>query len=181
MLKIKINKTEHYDNTVCRFIEINERFITLEHSLASLALWESKWHKPFLSKNEKTTEETLDYIKCMVVDGEFPENIPIEYILSTKQFDLINDYISNPMTATWFNESNSRPSRDVITSERIYYWMTIFNIPFECQYWHLNRLLTLIRVCSVENAPKKKMSKRDIYSQNRALNAARRSKSGSRG
>lgn len=178
MLQIKINKKVFYDDFTCKFIEIDERIIKLEHSLASLAQWESKWHRSFLSKEEKTTEQTIDYVRCMIVEGD-TGGIPVEVLLAD-YFPQINDYISDDMTATRFS-ANGRPSREIITAEVIYYWMISLGIPFECQYWHLNRLLTLIRVCSVKNAPPKKMSRKDIYKQNAALNASRRARMGTKG
>ena len=183
MLTITIPATEVFNNQTEEFITFKEQRITLEHSLVSLAKWESKWHKPFLSndnKNPKTSAETIDYIRCMTISQNVDPNV---YSFLTKDnMDEVNAYISDPMTATWFNDDqaqNKRPVRkqQVITAELIYYWMISFNIPFECQKWHLNRLLTLIRVCSIksqEGNKKNKMSKRDILSRNAALNQARR-------
>ena len=95
--------------------------------------------------------------------------------LSPKDITSINNYISDPMTATTFYEETTNTNKkEVITSELIYYWMVASNIPMECEKWHLNRLLTLIRICSIKNTPPKKMSKRDIMSRNKALNEARR-------
>ena len=97
--------------------------------------------------------------------------------LRNSDIDKVNSYIQAPMTATTFMEDKSgKGNREIITSELIYYWMIALNIPFECQKWHLNRLLTLIRVCNIKNTPPKKRSKRDIMNQNAALNAARRRK-----
>lgn len=154
--------------------------LQLEHSLVSLSEWESKWHKPFLDKSEKTTEETLDYIRCMTLTPNVDPDVYKH--LTSENFKQINDYIENPMTATTFREDRaSSVNREKITSELIYYWMVTLNIPFECENWHLNRLLTLIRVCNVKNQPPKKMSKREIMSRNAALNAARRKQLNSRG
>ena len=101
--------------------------------------------------------------------------------LTSKNIQQINEYIDEPMTATTFNETNNTSNREIVTSELIYYWMFSLNIPMECQKWHLNRLLTLIRVCNIKNQPPKKMSRRDIINRNAALNAARRSKLNSKG
>ena len=181
MLKIKIPEVEGFDEKKNEFVKIcPETCLQLEHSLVSLSKWESKWHKPFLSKTDvKTYEETIDYIKCMTltqnVNPAVYSNIPASVM------EQISAYIEDPMTATTFGESGKNNSREIITSEIIYYWMVSFNIPFECQKWHLNRLLTLIRVCSIKNAPKKKMSTNEIIARNRALNAQRRAQLNSRG
>jgi hypothetical protein len=102
--------------------------------------------------------------------------------LTDEHFRLINEYISDSKTATIVPEDKrGRGSRDVVTSELIYYWMIALNIPMECQKWHLNRLLTLVKVCNFKNQPEKKMSKRDVISRNRAINEARRKQLNSRG
>ena len=173
MLKITIPEQELFDENKMEFITIREKTLQLEHSLVSVSKWESKWCKPFLSKGEKTFEETIDYIRCMTIT----QNVqPIIYTLLTSQNLVdINKYIESPMTATVFtNEKNKTTNREIITAEIIYYWMIALNIPFECQKWHLNRLLTLINVCSIKNQPQKKMSRKEILERNRALNLARR-------
>ena len=173
MLTITIPETELWDETREEYIYTKRQTLQLEHSLVSISKWEGKWCKPFLSSNDKTLEETIDYVKCMTVTPNVkPE---IYRCLSDENIEEINKYIAAPMTATWFSEDKTaRPSREVITSEIIYYWMVALNIPFECQKWHLNRLLTLIRICEIKNQPPKKMSKSQIASRNAALNAARR-------
>lgn len=170
-----------------RWDEVNERFIEpktvklqLEHSLVSLSKWESKWCKPFLTKDDKTVEEIIDYIKCMTLTQNVKPEI-YEFITQS-DFQKVVDYINAPMTATTFSDNrNQKKGREIITSELIYYWMISLNIPFECQKWHLNHLLTLVRVCEVKNNPGKKLSQRQIMSNNAALNAARRSRYGSKG
>jgi hypothetical protein len=147
----------------------------------SISKWEAKWHKPFISKDNRTYEETIDYVRCMTITQNVDPNI---YLLITNEnLKEINEYIGNPMTATWFNERNqqSKKNSEQITSELIYYWMIAFQIPFECQKWHLNRLLVLIRICNIKNQPQKKLSKREILSKNAALNAARRKNLGTTG
>lgn len=179
MLLLKIPATELFNDKTQEFIQISEKTLQLEHSLVSLSKWESKWNKPFLSKEQKTVAETIDYIKCMTIT----QNVdPMIYnSLSEKNIEEINKYIDLPMTATTFSDKGGPPSREIVTSELIYYWMIALNIPMECQKWHLNRLLTLIRVCNVKNAPPKKMSRRELMGRNAALNAARRKKLGSTG
>lgn len=171
MLSIKIKPMELFDDDKQEFITIAEQELLLEHSLVSVSKWESKWHKPFISST-KTDEELMDYIRCMCVN-----NVEDELIyknLSNENMLKINEYISDPMTATTFFEQNTNSKRDIITSELIYYWMVTFKIPIECQDWHLNRLLTLIRICSIKNTPPKKMSKNEIMSRNAQLNAMRK-------
>lgn len=171
---------EGWDEQKQEFVEPKTKILQLEHSLISLSKWESKWCKPFLTNADKSYEETLDYIKFMTLTPNVNPEV-YDYISMENMRD-INNYIGAPMTATTFSEDrNGKPSREIITSELIYYWMITLNIPFECQKWHLNRLLTLIRVCNVKNAPPKKMSKRDIISRNAALNAARRKQLNTKG
>ena len=179
MLLLTIPAAELFDDRTQEFIKIPEYKLQMEHSLVSLSKWESKWGKPFLSKEPKTAAETIDYIKCMTITQNV--NPKVYNSLTTENIEQINKYIDEPMTATTFNEVNNTRSREIITSELIYYWMFSLNIPMECQKWHLNRLLTLIRVCNIKNAPPKKMSRRDIMSRNAALNAARRKKLNSKG
>lgn len=178
MISIKLAKNETYDATNNEFIELPEKTIHLEHSLVSISRWESKWCKPFLSKNNKTHNELIDYIKCM---SEEPINDADVLRLTSKDVERINNYINAPMTATTITERKGRPSNEIITSELLYFAMINNNIPFECQHWHLNRLIMLIRVCNVKGSEPKKMSKRDIYNQNRSLNAARKKQMGTKG
>lgn len=154
--------------------------LQLEHSLVSISKWESKWHKPFLSKVAKTDEEILDYIKCMTLTQNVDPNVYA--CLTDENISQVKEYIDNPMTATRiYEEKNRKGSREVVTNEVIYYWMISLGIPVEFQKWHLNRLLTLIRVCDIKNRPPKKQSTRDIMRRNAELNAARRKKLNSRG
>lgn len=180
MLEITIPGAEGWDENSECFVSYKEQTLQLEHSLVSISKWESKWCKSFFAKGGKTTEETLDYIKCMTIT---PHVDPSVYQrISQSNVEEINKYIEAPMTATTFSkDSNNRPNREQITSELIYYWMIALNIPFECQKWHINRLLTLIRVCNIKNQPPKKMSRQAIMSRNASLNAARRRQLNSRG
>ena len=181
MLQIKVPLTqEGWDETKQEFVEPEYKTLQLEHSLVSLSKWESRWCKAFFSKEEKTYEEMLDYIKCMTITQNVSPEVYMH--LTRENINQINRYIEAPMTATYFyDEKGGKTSREKITSELIYYWMIALNIPFECQKWHLNRLLTLIKVCNVKNQPPKKMSKREIMSRNAALNAARRKQLNTRG
>ena len=175
MLTITIPATEIFDERTNHFFSTKEQTLQLEHSLVSLSKWESKWCKPFLSKDEKTLEETLDYIRCMTITQNVDPNV--YNFMSRSNIEEINKYIESPMTATTFHDDKQKGRNgEIVTSELIYYWMISLNIPMECQKWHINRLLTLIRVCNVKNAPPKKMGKREVASRYASLNAARRNK-----
>lgn len=172
MLKIIIPGTETFNDATQLFNTTSDKELQLEHSLVSVSKWEAKWEKRFLDKQERTTEEVIDYVKCMTltqnVDQELYNN------LTNHNIEQIKRYIDAPMTATvFYDDKRSKGSNEKVSSELIYYWMISFNIPFECQKWHFNRLLTLIRVCNVKNQPKKKRSKREILSRNAELNASR--------
>lgn len=183
MLKIVVPEWEDWDPVNNKFIHGRATPLTLEHSLVSISKWESKFHKPYLDEKQKTDEEMLYYIKCMTISNPNKEISDDVYChLSYENLKAIEEYISDPMTATTINTKDQKHGKkQVITSELIYYWMTALNIPFECQRWHLNRLMTLIEVAGIKNQPTKKMSKKDIAAQNRSLNAARRAKMNSRG
>ena len=181
MLQIIIPLTkEGWDEVNEEFVEPIYKTLCLEHSLVSLSKWESKWHKPFLSKAKKSYEEIVDYIKCMTVT----KNVDPEVYnhITSENMKQIDEYIEDPMTATTFSDDVSgKRNREIITSEIIYYWMITLGIPFECRKWHLNRLLALIRVCNINNSPKKKMSASSIMARNAELNAARRKALNSKG
>lgn len=179
MLTITVPKSEQFNNKTGEFYRTKETILTLEHSLVSVSKWESKWHKPFLGRGEKTDEETLDYIRCMTLT----QNVdPLVYLaLSRENVSMIKDYINDPMTATTFSNQNQKPNREIITAEIIYYWMISMGIPFECRKWHLNSLLALIHTVGLKNQPKKKMSKSAAMKQQHALNAARLARSGGTG
>ena len=181
MLEITIPAREFWDEKKEVFVNSKETTLKLEHSLVSLSKWESKWHKPYFGKQEKTPEETLDYIKMMTLTQNV--NPEVYDWLSSEQIDQIAKYIEDPMTATWFSNNDTSPNKknETVTAEILYYWMIACQIPFECQKWHLNRLITLIRVCNVKNQPDKKMSKREVAKQQAAINAARRKAHHSKG
>lgn len=180
MLIITIPKVDYFDEVSQEFIAIEETTIQLEHSLFSISLWESKWEKAFLGPKDKTDEETIGYIKSMTLTENIPDEVYLR--MSDENRKEINEYISAKMTATWFNEKpGGAKNTEVITSELIYSWMVTLRIPFECQHWHLARLLTLIRVINIKNTPPKKMSRGDLAARNRELNAMRQKQLGTSG
>ena len=180
MLTVTIPEIECFNNKDSTFITIKAQTLQLEHSLVSLSKWEAKWKKPFIGNTEKTYEEIQDYIRCMTIT----QNVdPMTYgFLPKAIYDQINVYIDEPMTATTFkDEPTGKASREVITSEIIYYWMITLNIPIEFQKWHLNKLLTFIKVCNIKNSPPKKMSLKEQAAETRRLNAERRQKYNTKG
>lgn len=180
MLTITVPAGEIYDDATSQFIYVKAHTLKLEHSLVSLSKWESKWCKPFISTTNKTDEETIDYIKCMTITQNVDPNV--YRFLSADNLKEIDEYINAPMTATFFSEEKGgKRSREIITSELIYYWMITLQIPPEYQKWHLNRLLTLIHVCTIKNAPAKKRSKTEIAKDYAALNEERRKKYNTKG
>lgn len=179
MLRITLSADEEYDEEKNEFLVVKPQVLYLEHSLVSLSKWEANWHKPFLSRENKTYEEMVDYIRCMTVTKDVDAGVYRR--ITSDHLEAVDKYIIESMTATTFSKENRPKSRDVVTAEIIYYWMVSLNIPFECQKWHLNRLLTLIKVCNIKSAPAKKMGKRDILKQNAAINAARRKSLGTKG
>lgn len=178
MLEITVPDIEIFDEFNNEFVNISKMNLKLEHSLISLSKWESKMKKPFLSE-EQSKKDLLYYIECMSLDKNV--NPVIFTILPEDIYNQIVAYIEDPMTATTISRKRSGINRDIITSEIIYYWMIKLGIPFECQKWHLNRLLMLIDVCSVKDGPQKMMSKKDIKAQNKALNEARKAKMKTKG
>jgi hypothetical protein len=179
MLTINVKGAELYNEETSTFFAIESTTLKLEHSLVSISKWESKWHKPFLSMDKKTREETIDYIRCMTVTQNI--NPAIYSLIDNEEFEKINSYIDDKMTATTITRTKTSGPSVVVTSELIYYWMIAFTIPFECEKWHLNRLLTLIEICELKNKPQKKMSRSEVIAKQRELNATRRQALNTRG
>ncbi len=180
MLTITVPGVEYFDEEKQEFLTDGDFVLELEHSLVSLSKWESIYEKPFLGVGEKTTEEILSYIETMILTSKFPPEVL--HNLSEDNLEQINTYIEAKMTATWFSDVPNAPkSREVITSELIYFWMFGFNIPMQCETWHLNRLFTLIKVCNVKNAAPKKMSRGEQAARNRELNAQRKAQLNTQG
>ncbi len=180
MLEIVVPGPEMFNEITNEYYTKGDVTLELEHSLVSLSKWEQKYEKPFLDTKEKTTEEVLDYVKMMCLTTNVPEEIFQK--LSDVNILAINGYLDAKMTATWFSDQPGAPqSKEIITSELIYYWMISFEIPFECEHWHLNRLFTLIRVCNIKSSKPKKMSRAEIAQRQRDLNAQRKKQLGTTG
>jgi hypothetical protein len=180
MLTLHVAGVESFDDNSQEFTSKGEVVLELEHSLVSLSKWESIHEKPFLGKEAKTPQEIVSYVKCMLLSDDIAPEVFDQ--LNIKHFDEISEHIDAKKSATWFSDQPGTPkSREVITSELIYYWMTVFNIPFECERWHLNRLFTLIRICNVKQSKPEKMSRADVAQRNRELNAMRKQQLGTSG
>lgn len=179
MLRITIEDVELFDDSTQEFVTHKGTTIDLEHSLFSLSKWESKYEKSFINTSDKSAEEIMDYIRMMTLNPDVPDHV---YNLLTKHHgQQINDYIASPQTATTFSDRKRAGGREIITAEIIYHWMVVSQIPFETQYWHLNRLLTLVKVCSEKSKNPKKMSRANALQQQRQLNAARKAEMGTSG
>ena len=174
-ITIRIPDRELYDRSARRFVTVKGRKLEFEHSLLSISKWESIWHKPYLSKDRKTEEETVSYLQCMCLDRDADPKL-FRFMDEASVKKIVN-YIEDPMTATTFSDKKQPPSREIITNELVYYWMSELGIPFDpCQKWHFNRLMTLIRVASIKKQPPKKMSAKESAARRSALNAQRRAK-----
>lgn len=180
MLRIFIEQSENFNNDTQEFELLDSLVIDLEHSLLSVSKWESKHQKPFLSPGKKTSEEIFDYLKAMVITPDV--DLDALYRLSQTDIDRTQEYIDSSQSATTFGAMPERRGPgEVITSELIYYWMVAFQIPFECETWHLNRLFSLIRICNIKNSKPKKMSRQELAQRNFELNAKRKAELGTKG
>jgi hypothetical protein len=179
VLTITIPEVELYDEVNNEFISIKEQKIQLEHSLISISKWEAKWKIPFLDSRQRSNESMIDYVRCMTVT---PNVHPAAYNYIPKgEFDKVGNYIKDTMSATTLPEYRGKPNREIMTSELLYYYVIANGIPIECQKWHLNRLMTLIRIFDVKNTKGKKMPLKEVYQNNTALNEARRAMYNSKG
>lgn len=180
MLRIIIEGDELFDESTNEFSRVGDIVIDLEHSLVSLSKWESMYQKPFLSSEKRSTEEIFGYLKAMMLDADIDSNLVRRF--SQKTIDQIQEYIDSSQSATTFGNMPARNGPgEVITSELIYYWIVSYNIPFEVERWHLNRLFSLIRICNLKNSKPKRMSRNEIAQRNRELNAQRRAELGTSG
>jgi hypothetical protein len=183
VLTLIIPGNEFFDEATEMFVSSEEVVLTLEHSLLSLSKWESKHLKPFLGPEEKTVEEIFSYVQAMILTEDYPEDCLTR--LSEENLNTINEYINSPQSGTTFREDVLAPSKkksgEIISSELLYYWLVAFNIPFDCETWHLNRLLSLIRICNIKNSKPKKMSRSEMIAQRHTLNEQRKSQIGTSG
>lgn len=179
MLEITVPANEIYHPGECRFIKIPTCVLTLEHSLISVAKWEAKWHTPYLNAKKRTHEQDLDYIRCMAI-GPI-KNEYVFSVLSPENIEQIQTYMDDTMTATTFSKDSRPPSRKIVTAEVLYSRMFANHIPMECQKWHLNRLITLIKVCESNNGPQQKMTKRETATHYAEQNALRKAKYNTKG
>lgn len=182
MLEIPISEQEYFDDTTERFVKISAAVIQLEHSLVSLSKWESIWCVPFLKKADRTEEETLSYLQCMLLN---PEHAQYLSKLTEENYKAIHEYINSKQTATILPDTGkSTGPKETFTAELFYYWMFSLGIPLECQDWHLNRLLTLIRIFDIKNSKPKKLTREEMQEQarkNHELNEARMAEMGTNG
>jgi hypothetical protein len=180
MLTIEIPERDFFNEETCEFVVKPKVSFQIEHSLASISRWESKWNIPFLADTRKTNEQMADYIRCMTVTKNIPEDIYAD--LPAEVHVKVSEYIRAPMTATTLpQDRGGRRNRETTTSELIYFWMVSYNIPLECQKWHLNRLLTLIQICNIKNQKPGKRNRQDLMAQRRSINASRRAQYNSKG
>lgn len=183
MLKLTIPESSFWDSEKQVFVDLPSVDLELEHSLLSLSKWESKYHKPFLGKDEKSPEEISGYVEAMIVTPDYPSGVVDR--LSQDNINTINEYINDPQTATTVHEmsSNKPGKRQTVTSELVYYWMVSYQIPIECETWHFNRLISLIKIANVKNQDPKKSrrSKSEVARDYRELNERRRAEMGTKG
>ena len=179
MLKLKIQGTEFYNESLQEFFTVGDTWLELEHSLQALSKWESKYEKPFLGREAHSNEEILGYIRCMIISENFDESL--FGCFTQENLDAVNEYINSAQTATTFSELPKRGKGEIITAELIYFWMIEFNIPPTYDTWHLNRLFTLIRVCGAKKTKPKKMNQKELAEKRQKLNAERKAKLGTSG
>lgn len=182
MLRLEIESTEGFDESQGKFVVSPAAVLELEHSLVSVSKWEGKYKISFFDAKPKTVEQTRDYIRMMNLSGEFPDSVFDGF--TAEDYDKIRAHVDEKMTATYVPELKSEPSKDIVTAELIYYWMISLEIPFECQYWPLDKLLTLIKLVNHKNAPKdtkRKNVTQDVLAQRRAINEQRKRELGSTG
>lgn len=179
MLHLVLPEIELYNPATNEFLTLKRISLTLEHSLISISKWEAKWKIALINNIDKLSDEQfLDYIRCMIIGKD---DVDLSRLGINEQ-NIIRNYINDSMTATTFPKKPGAPSREIITSEVIYSWMVGLKIPFEpSEKWHINRLLTLIQVCSDNRQPPKKMSQKETMAMYARINAERRARLNSKG
>lgn len=180
MLELKIALEESYDESTNRFVITEAKAIKLEYSLLALSKWESKWETHFINNKNLSQQQYMDFIQCMVVDGDF--NIEE---LKQEHFDVIEAYINRPSTATKVIAKQKKGNKKMsyMTSEVYYAMMSQANVPYECDKWNINRLTKVLEVISSFTNGEEKQ-KRNVDAQllqNAELNAARRAKYNTKG
>jgi hypothetical protein len=178
MLTIDLGNIEYFDSDKNEFVYETGGTVRFEYSLKAIYEWEGTYKKPFL-KCELTYNEMITLYKCMALD-----KFDLKFITNDVS-KMISDYISDINTATTFsnNSTNATGSakKTAHTSEEIYAMMFSSGIPLEFENRNLNRLLTILRVISVQNNPPKKMSKNEILKENSNLNKQRKAQMNTKG
>lgn len=180
MLKLRVQSKEWFDEKKSEFITFDGADLELEHSLKAIREWEGKWERPFFSDKQMTKAEFIDYVRCMTLN----KVDKLAYLsLSNANVREIQKYLEKKHTATWFSNKQNTPKRrnETVTAELVYYWMTELGIPYTCESWNFNTLMTLIEVCNRKNAKPSKRNSSDILSEQAKLNAERRKRLNTKG
>lgn len=178
-ISIRVSGGELFDESTSRIFTVPAQTLVLEHSLVSISKWESKWHKMYLETPKKTTEELIDYIRCMTINKNVPDYV--YYALSQENVTEIIKYMEDPMTASTVNFYGKTGNHEAVSSELIYYWMITFGIPVEFEKWHINRLMMLIKICSKKNSKPSKADKAAADRRRAEINRQRCAKLKTRG
>lgn len=181
-IEIVVPDSEFWDSEKEEFFRVKGCVIRMKHSLLSISKWEMKWKKPFLHpKYVMTDEELKDYYKCMTITQNV--NPYVYECITPEDRKRIAQYIETPMSAYAPMDKKKGGAKRSIVSERIYYWMTAYNIPQAYEKWHLSRLLNLLDIANDANSAEnnKKIPTSEVFRQNHSLNQARRKALNSRG
>lgn len=182
MLTLPTKERQLVNEQTLEIVRVPAVVLKMEHSLISISKWESIWHEAFLKDRhmlggEFTDEMFISYMQCMTLNGPFD---PLVYVgLSNEEFAMIGAYMEDPMTATKIKETRGPAIGGITTSEEIYCSMFQYRIPKDCEKWHINRLLMLIRVFNERENPKK-LSQKEAMQQMYNKNAYRQAKARSR-
>lgn len=178
MFTIKIPPLEIFDDELEEFRQFGADEITFEHSLYTIARYEEATHKPYY--DTRSDEDNLfSYMPYMAIKP--PKDPSAFFRIPQDELAKLKSWMEDSHTATWFSkDDDNSPEREIVTAELIYYWMTEYRIPFECERWHINRLMTLIQVCARKKSPPKQKSQAEIIREHRALNQKRRAERAAR-